>query len=77
MPERERMKCPTGLVPFRLDLKKPFEPLPMFVPQDMLAEARRQAPKLWIEPIGDLPLNGRAITHAAWQGVLQDSSKSA
>lgn len=77
---REPMSCPTNLEPFRSCLKS-RKPMPLFVPAALVEESRQRWPRMWIEEMPQLPLNGSAITHDEWARVLQqsseDSSKSA
>jgi hypothetical protein len=64
--------CPHGLEPFRVCLES-GEAMPLFVPASMLDGFRKSWPRIWIEAQPDVPLLGKAITHAQWQESLKDS----
>jgi hypothetical protein len=53
------------------------KPMPLFAPAELVDSMRVKWPRMWIEPMPTaLSLTGRAITHADWVRVLEESSKS-
>jgi hypothetical protein len=73
---RELVDCPPNLEPWRFCLDS-GKPMPMFMPAELVPEARMRWRRMWIEPMPPITLSGYAITHAEWTRVLEDSSKSA
>lgn len=51
--------------------------MPLFAPSDLVEGMRKQWPRMWIEPLPEgRQFNGRAITHAEWARLLEESSKT-